>query len=374
MIRNLPFLWRTKATPNDPLPAGVPERMDFEWDWDHDLRLLRQKVTLGLRTALKAIYAAGSENLGATPAYGAAFAKRIVRFIKGQNRPCVLEIGPGTGWLTSRMIDAGAVVCSHNGPWPVDDTEKYPGLVDERFDLIVHHYVLEHVEDPVAFLKACREYLRPNGTMVFVVPDCTESVALGDISMANHQHINYFTHDSIMEVGAAAGLTVRPTFENGSIVAWAAPGKRMDCVGDPRHSDGRRALQTYGAFATRADVAASCIRYIINQVKAAAMVVPMRGLAYLPEWTGRMFDDGMAGKYLDGVTVPGHVDWSYHIHPFVVHRRHPDMAIRIEPLSAIDDSVPTAFVFSLTHEREIVEKIKPRCRRIVTLREMLNAV
>lgn len=43
-------------------------------------------------------------------------------------------------------------------------------VADERFDLVVCRYVLEHVADPDAFLTELRRVLKPGGRFVFLTP------------------------------------------------------------------------------------------------------------------------------------------------------------------------------------------------------------
>jgi 2-polyprenyl-3-methyl-5-hydroxy-6-metoxy-1,4-benzoquinol methylase len=42
---------------------------------------------------------------------------------------------------------------------------------DERFDLVACIHVIEHVYDPVAFVRRIREHLRPGGWLVLATPD-----------------------------------------------------------------------------------------------------------------------------------------------------------------------------------------------------------
>jgi SAM-dependent methyltransferase len=40
----------------------------------------------------------------------------------------------------------------------------------EKFDLVLHYYVLEHVNEPRTFLEECLRYLAPGGKLMFEVP------------------------------------------------------------------------------------------------------------------------------------------------------------------------------------------------------------
>jgi len=356
IIRDLPFIWRLLdqspmgETVNGryipcPRPRAVPDRLNFEWDWDHGLGLLKQKATPILLRALDTIYKEGSANLGATERYGEGFWQMVQERIAIGAR--VLEIGPGTGWLTERMKAHGASVETFHGKF--GETPLAEGEITPSYDLIVHHHVLEHVEDPVAFLTACRERLARGGTVLCAVPDCTESIALGDLSMATSQHLSYFASNSLRNAFEAAGFArvgARPS--DGTLMAAATVERDIDgpFLRPPCN-------ETFGRFVARAlqnDLKmARIFEHYAGRVRIG-IYCPMRMLPYCPHiGLARLFDDGMVGKYLDGVPrqIEGFADF-------------------------IERPVDVMFVMSLTHEREIVEKIGGRCK-VITLREMLDA-
>ena len=59
--------------------------------------------------------------------------------------------------------------------------------------MIFHVDVLEHIPDPLLLLKEHYKNLNYGGYIIVNVPDSTDAVSLGDISMASHQHLNNFT-------------------------------------------------------------------------------------------------------------------------------------------------------------------------------------
>ncbi len=55
--------------------------------------------------------------------------------------------------------------------------EDSPFIGSHAFDLVVSWHVIEHVPDPLAFLRACRSCLRPGGYLVLKTPNVASLVA-----------------------------------------------------------------------------------------------------------------------------------------------------------------------------------------------------
>ena len=69
--------------------------------------------------------------------------------------------------------------------------------------------------DPLALLKEQSKNLTENGYAVINVPDVTEGVSLGDISIATHQHLNSFTIKSLHNLVQKSGLNVVKIIKSG---------------------------------------------------------------------------------------------------------------------------------------------------------------
>lgn len=93
----------------------------------------------------------------------------------------VLELGAGSGAFTKRLLNAGfqveAVDLDPNG-WPHEDVPLHVVDLNEArwplpelvYDAVVAVEVIEHLENPSAFLRACRRHLRPGGLLVLTTP------------------------------------------------------------------------------------------------------------------------------------------------------------------------------------------------------------
>jgi len=86
-----------------------------------------------------------------------------------------------------------------------------------EFDAVTLWDVLEHVERPVNFLRACVERLRPGGHLLVNVPDLESLPArmMGSRwPLLLPEHLNYFSPASLRRCAALAGLE------------WRAAGRR----------------------------------------------------------------------------------------------------------------------------------------------------
>jgi SAM-dependent methyltransferase len=159
---------------------------------------------------------------------GRKYAEDFRQFILAQVGPSpqpgmkVLEIGCGYGFLLYLLErDGFDVLGIEPRPYGLEGSRKYsvdiiqdtfPGrnnkLKRKGYDIIVHYAVLEHVEDPTEFLREQAEYLSATGLILFSVPDCSEYIMLGDISILLHEHKSYFTPYSLKKVAEQAGLQI----------------------------------------------------------------------------------------------------------------------------------------------------------------------
>lgn len=104
-------------------------------------------------------------------------------FLDAENPGSVLEVGSGSGERLRRLAAMG---------WTAEGQEVDPASLgiaqssglnihfgsihddyfsDRSFDRVVSNHVLEHVHDPAAFLKRCRQLLNDSGKIVFTTPN-----------------------------------------------------------------------------------------------------------------------------------------------------------------------------------------------------------
>jgi 2-polyprenyl-3-methyl-5-hydroxy-6-metoxy-1,4-benzoquinol methylase len=375
-IDNLPFYWRLKERG---AISPVPELVPFVYDFDEGLQLLIQKREPKTLEYLKKIYKEDAnigylqdENEIAKP-YGTDFSRFIGASLGkwGVDVQKVLELGCGGCTILQELKASGYDVVGID-PSPLAWREgKRRGLrIINRFfptnefkvtvDLIFHNDVLEHVDDPVGFLQSQRKQLNPNGLIITAVPDCTEGVLAGEISMTMHQHLNYFDLESLKNVFQAAGLEVlviERALYGGSIYCCAR--KNNYRVNYASKSGQEKLYKFYSDAEKNTRKFAAGVASFRKNSKSLGFYAPLRALPYLAilgmRNDFRFFDDTnhWYNRYFDGVDVP--------IENFNDLKAKP---------------VDTLFIMSTTFGEKILTRInrgKIQCDRVVSLKKMLDA-
>ncbi|MFK0273911.1 class I SAM-dependent methyltransferase [Ensifer sp. NPDC090286] len=128
--------------------------------------------------------------------YGAAKADTLRKMTAARKdlRPHVFEVSSDyapawQGWV----------------PEAAQATYSVPEAWQGTFDAVMSHFVIEHVADPVGFLRTVRDLMRPGGIFLFSVPDVAGNP--GDMAVADH--LNHFSAASIEHALASAGFDVQ---------------------------------------------------------------------------------------------------------------------------------------------------------------------
>ncbi|WP_198157298.1 class I SAM-dependent methyltransferase [Candidatus Nucleicultrix amoebiphila] len=140
----------------------------------------------------------------------------------------VLDIGCSTGHLLMGIKDSAAKVfghelsrkevefCQQKLKLDVDDKPLEQRFSPESFDLITLIFVLEHIGEPIAFLKELKKYLKPNGKLVIVVPNILDPlVSIYDIENFRKfyfciEHLFYYSPQTLSETLSQAGYSSDP--------------------------------------------------------------------------------------------------------------------------------------------------------------------
>jgi 2-polyprenyl-3-methyl-5-hydroxy-6-metoxy-1,4-benzoquinol methylase len=109
-----------------------------------------------------------------------------------------------------------------------------------EFDLVTAFEVIEHVHSPRRFIESCRNLLNPAGALALSCPSAAgiETRLLGArASCFDHEHLNYFTPESLAALVRRCGLEIieiqTPGQLDVDLIARAAREERLDLTNEP---------------------------------------------------------------------------------------------------------------------------------------------
>lgn len=328
-LGEFPFYWRTKKALAQP-PHDVPGRLPFAFSYIEHLQLIIQKRDAVVSQWLEHVYKEDAnvgylqEGHALAESYGGEFIEffRRASALLPKSPASAADIGCGGVYLLQKIRELGlavkgidpspvtAAAGSKAGIEIIADFYPSPSLV-ERFDVLFHYDVLEHVEDPVSFLCAHHANLSADGALIFAVPDCTHHIKIGDVSMALHEHLNYFDNNSLENVVKAAGfrpLLLESSRHGGVLFCCAVPDGEQRFLGASKY--GSTGAKKFEEFFCRANRALERFAMRANFEGCLGLYVPLRAFPYLGLLSEsqrlRFFDDdpGLRGRYFDGVDTP----------------------------------------------------------------------
>jgi 2-polyprenyl-3-methyl-5-hydroxy-6-metoxy-1,4-benzoquinol methylase len=135
----------------------------------------------------------------------------------------LLEIGCATGEFSREAARRGMQVLGIdlNADAIAIARQRHPGLAFQEgpigllpaqggFDVICSYETIEHVLDPLAFLKEVCSRLRPGGFAVFSTANADHAQVVGPSAWTGHltsmEHLYFFGQASLAQTAAAAGL------------------------------------------------------------------------------------------------------------------------------------------------------------------------
>jgi 2-polyprenyl-3-methyl-5-hydroxy-6-metoxy-1,4-benzoquinol methylase len=173
--------------------------------------------------------------------------RHLSEFIKPGSR--ILEVGCGSGFMLYPLMADGHQCVAVEPSGVFSDYVRGRGLschralsdivaagdAAEGFDLILHYYVLEHVADPVGFLRSQLALLRPGGRIVFEVPNANDALTkLYQIAAYERfiwvvSHSWYFTERSLdRAISMTRGrgrICLDQRYDLSNHLVWARDGK-----------------------------------------------------------------------------------------------------------------------------------------------------
>ncbi|UAA39676.1 methyltransferase domain-containing protein [Paraneptunicella aestuarii] len=321
-FESLNFYWREKQScqNND---TGIPEFLPFSLEWNSKTNLLQQSHNDYVDECLHKVYQL-NENVGylqdghdLAELYGGDFIRFFTKHVQSSEAggKSLLEIGCGGCYLLEKFRSVGLHVEGCD-PSPIAEdaaikksiplTKEFYSSekINQKFDFIVHYDVLEHIYEPELFLKSHLDNLNEDGAIVFAVPNCTNSILKGDISMFLHEHVNYFDEESLRLVVQLAGFDVLDISSGsgvGTLYCYAKKSsKKTEVVQD--FDDTK-----FEKFKVKLEENLSKIKEWIGE--GTGIYIPLRALPYLCvlgiNEGVRFFDDNSDwhGKYFDGFDI-----------------------------------------------------------------------
>ncbi|WP_275788470.1 class I SAM-dependent methyltransferase [Pararhizobium gei] len=122
-------------------------------------------------------------------------------------------------------------------------TYTVPDVWNGRFQAIISHFVIEHVAEPVPFLKTLHGLLAPGGRLLLSMPDVAANP--GDMTVADH--LNHFSVPSLKRALSLAGLALDVINSDAFPGAFFAVAVRADEV--PATEENRQEIAAAAAAA-----------------------------------------------------------------------------------------------------------------------------
>jgi SAM-dependent methyltransferase len=327
-VDSLPFVLGALDQPHN--VAGLPDSLPFVLGVDPRSGLVSQDQNATVGSALEIAYRTADampSNFDAS-GIGRVYAEDFLAFIDDEARDLsglrVLEIGSGTGYLLAQLLNRGADVLGIEPGAHGQDGAREFGIqivhdffpspkVTGLFDLIVFSNVLEHLEDPVAFLRDLPGQLAVGGAIIIGVPDESAYITSGDVSTLFHEHWSYFDRRTLENTARLGGLRIdrlESASFGGSLYATMRPAER------PAHVvEVAEAIDLAAQYTRDSKSNSIRIREFFDHAtrggRTLGVYVPSRfvnvaEIGRLPLDSVRFFDDDESahGKFYPGFNVP----------------------------------------------------------------------
>jgi len=172
-------------------------------------------------------YANSAYNFITKPAGYTQWANRMLEpkreFIEsysgGLDNKQILEIGAGSTYLGEYLLDRYEIERYTIMDPSVRETSQRIDIrrdyfsaqtqFDTNIDLVISLSCLEHVPNPITFLRDIHQLLAPNkGVAVVTFPDVTQQLRRGDLNMMLHEHVSYFTMPVVEHLFSRLGFEI----------------------------------------------------------------------------------------------------------------------------------------------------------------------
>ncbi len=210
-----------------------------------------------------------------------------------------------------------------------------------RADLLLVRHVLEHAHAPRRFLAALALLVKPDGVLVFEMPESRKFLAARDYSFVWEEHIAYFTEATITRFVSAAGLDPwrvmsYPYPLEDSLVAVVRPRPAPA----PATPPGEEELSLGRGFGGDFAGVAARTRDALQRLRDAGRRVAVFGAGHL------------AAKYLNLFGLGGLIECVVDDNAHKLGLRMPGSGLEIRPSSVLLDDRMDVCLLSLSPESE----------------------
>jgi SAM-dependent methyltransferase len=320
-IDAMPFYWRLSES-SSAFPS-IAQHLPIRVTADERFDYLKFEPAVNEWAVIDAAYRQ-NENIGflnpesgQMATYGASANNFFLMAIRQVKPTQIFEIGCGAGYSIHFLQEQGFKVTGidpseYSLRWSerlgfnlINDFFR-EGLLDKKPDFIYCNDVFEHVRDVAHFSRAVYDSLDDEGVFCIATTNSTRSIALGDISMFEHQHVNMFTDRSLRLILREAGFSDVD-------VGGGAYGNTFHVIARKSKQVNREAaaegiLDCAGYFHKASKKIESFGRYYAAE-DPLHCYVPLRCIPYLATvgdygWTP-IYDSNAAwrGKFIDGYGV-----------------------------------------------------------------------
>lgn len=121
----------------------------------------------------------------------------LLKLLQEQKRCHVIGCDPSPGAKIARTLG-------------IDVVQKYYSseIFSDTFGLVILRCVLEHIQEPVLFLREICKVIKDDGFLAIEVPDVVYSLKNGVLGDFFHEHISYFTKESAINALKKSGFNL----------------------------------------------------------------------------------------------------------------------------------------------------------------------
>lgn len=176
--------------------------------------------------------------------------ERRMKYLQPNIEPesSILEVGCSSGFMLYPLKDQGHTCLGIEPSGLFSEYVRnqgihvYPSIEElleneseSKFDIVQHFFVLEHVDEPLAFLNTQLSLLKPGGKLIFEIPNVADALyTIYDVPLFERfywsiAHRWYFSESSLnyllSEVGQPYEIILDQRYDLSNHMTWARDGK-----------------------------------------------------------------------------------------------------------------------------------------------------